>query len=177
MAAYHRFCDWLALALGIAAGVVFFAQVAMMCASAFIATFPPEGSMGAPWLSEMTIQGLYWLGFMGAALAVRHRAHLGLDALSRLAPPWGRRALGAVTWVVVAAFSVEFARRGYLFLARTARGGEVLPGSGLPQAPFYWCVVISGAASAAFAVDHLLGLLAGETPRPDPDGRADQEAA
>jgi TRAP-type C4-dicarboxylate transport system permease small subunit len=56
------------------------------------------------WSEELTTLSYQWLSFLGAALAVRHRAHFGVDFLvRRLGPAWasGLAWLGhAVVWAM-----------------------------------------------------------------------------
>lgn len=48
------------------------------------------------WSEEFTTLCYQWLSYLGAALAVRYRAHYGVDLVVRMLGPGGR---GAVEWL------------------------------------------------------------------------------
>lgn len=87
------------LTLVVAAGVVL---IVLLVSSQVIYRYAVRQPL--VWSEELTTLSYQWLSFLGAALAVRHRAHFGVDFLVRhLGPGWssGLEWLGhAVVWAM-----------------------------------------------------------------------------
>lgn len=88
-----------ALTLVVAAGVVL---IVLLVSSQVVYRYAVRQPL--VWSEELTTLSYQWLSFLGAALAVRHRAHFGVDFLTRrLGPAWtsGLAWLGhAVVWAM-----------------------------------------------------------------------------
>ena len=64
------------------------------------------------WIDVVLRQLVILVSFFGAMMATRTGKHINVDALSKLVPPAGRRALAVVTNALAVAVCVVFARAG-----------------------------------------------------------------
>lgn len=58
---------------------------------------------GLVWAEAISRMGVLWVALLGALGATRQRQHIMIDAVPRLLPPRGRRALWSVTQLAAAA--------------------------------------------------------------------------
>ncbi|MBI5517182.1 MAG: TRAP transporter large permease subunit [Deltaproteobacteria bacterium] len=67
--------------------------------ASLVAGFATERLMRAvlPYASDVLLHGTIWAAFLGASFATRGRRHLAIDAVSRLLPDRGRRAVVALS--------------------------------------------------------------------------------
>lgn len=101
---------------------------------------------------------LVWVGLLGSSLAYRHRAHLGVDAIVRLYPARVRKALEAVSTVLVAIFSLGVLLvGGGMVCARSVNYDFRMPGlEEFNRAWFYAVLPLSGALTLLYAINFLL---------------------
>jgi TRAP-type C4-dicarboxylate transport system permease small subunit len=97
---------------------------------------------------------LVWIGLLGSALAFRHRAHLGVDALVRLYPRRVRVALDLVSTALVTAFSgAVLLYGGWTVCSRALRLDFRMPGfEGLNRAWFYAVLPLTGLLILVYSV-------------------------
>ena len=119
---------------------------------------------------------LVWVGILGSALALRRRAHLGVDALVRVYPRRARLALDRASTAVVGLFSLGVLVVGGAKVCQQAIAtGSRMPGfEALNTAWFYSVLVVTGLLNLVYCFHHLRHpVAAGETPsgaEPAPEG-------
>ena len=153
---YRLAMSALAVFAEVVAGAVLIAQVL------FLAFNCVQGLLGLhaqlQWLSEATEFGLLTLALFGAALALRLRAHQGLDVLSLVLSPRHLKLTDTLAWLLIAGFGVLFAHRGALYVLSHQATGATLASVQVAKWPFYLCYPISGALFALFALEAVLDL-------------------
>lgn len=112
------------------------------------------------WSEELGRLTLVWLTFLGASVAYKRRAHVGLDFLVRRLPPGLQRVLaGLVSLCSLAFFWVmAFYGFGFLHFIRFQRTAAL----GLPQAVPFGVVPVSGCLLILHALVFLLETIRGE---------------
>ena len=119
------------------------------------------------WITEVAEFALVPIGFLGAALALRARAHQGLDAVTRLFPRWLERGTEVFVWAVVGGFGGVLAWLGALYVASNYGVGGGLASAPVPKWPFYLSYPAAGALFVLFAVEGLLDAILGEARPPE----------
>lgn len=104
----------------------------------------------------------------GFALALVRRAHTRVDLLLVNLPPRAQAALNAVAAVVLAAFAVFMAERGFAVLSeslefRSVSNSPLQVPMWLPQGLWFAGLVLFAVVAAALAVDAVRRLTRGET--------------
>ncbi len=99
---------------------------------------------------------LVWIGILGSALAFRHRAHLGVDALVRLYPYKVRLYLDYASTILIGLFSiVVLIIGGYLNITRAFKSGSKMPGfEAFNLGWFYFVLIITGVINVIYCVYH-----------------------
>lgn len=101
-----------------------------------------------------------WMTFLGAIVALREHAHLGVDTLLRRLPPLGRRALlllgHALMLYVCWLITTGSWEQTQINLAVTA------PATGLSMGAFYGVGVVFGVSAAAILLYEVWQLLTGK---------------
>ena len=123
------------------------------------------------WTEELATCLMIWLGLLGASVALRRGAHLGIDYfISQLSP--GKRALIQVfAFLVIAVFSVLVLGVGGTHLVRETLGrGQALPALGVQMGYVYLALPTSGFFMTLYSVEFLIERLRsweqeGRTPR------------
>ncbi|MEZ4411040.1 MAG: TRAP transporter large permease subunit [Polyangiales bacterium] len=77
-----------------------------------------------PYASDVLMHGTLWAAFLGASFATRGRKHLAIDALSRLLPDRGRRAMVGVSATLGAFVAFALATGIYETLIEAAHQAE-----------------------------------------------------
>ncbi len=97
---------------------------------------------------------LVWLGLLGGALAVRRRAHLGVDALVQLYPRRVRFALDYFSTALLAVFSLGvMVWGGYQVCAKAVETHSMTPGlESFNRAWFYAALPIAGALNFIYCI-------------------------
>ena len=97
---------------------------------------------------------LVWLGILGSALALKERAHLGVDALVRLYSKRGKIIIEYFSIILVMLFSVAvFMVGGWMVCQRSIQGGWTMPGfPDWNRAWFYSVLPITGTLILIYSV-------------------------
>lgn len=143
----------LARLVEVLAGVILVVQVLMLTYSVVQGVFEIRPQL--LWLSEVTRMGLIPLALLGMALALRSRAHQGIDALTILLPARVQVVVETFDWLVLAAFGAFFAHRGWLYLVDIHGQQERLTNIDWPAWPFYICFPVAGVLVAVFSLEAL----------------------
>ena len=109
------------------------------------------------WTEELAIYLLVWVSLLGATLAFRERAHLGVDYFVGKLDPAARRLAAIIAEIAVilfAGFGLVFG--GYMLMSETLRSGQLTPAMGWRIGYFYSVVPLSGLFIVAFSVENLL---------------------
>ena len=106
------------------------------------------------WSEELGRILLVWLTFMGATVAYRQGAHLGVDSLVRRLPPRARAVADALTHLVCLALVAAMAGYGLGYVRLLA--GQTTPALGWPAGLGAGAVPLAGAVLCV----HTLALLA-----------------
>lgn len=169
-ASFRRAVRGVCRAVAVFTGAVLLGQVGLLTYSAAQGIGGFERQIH--WLAEVVEFCLLQVGFLGAAVALRHRAHQGIDALVLILPAGVQRWIERVNCVLLLGFGAAFGWLGVHYVeAMYARGGS-LAVAPLPKWPFYLVFPLAGALLALFAAEQLLDSWAS---RPDDAGR--EEAA
>jgi TRAP-type C4-dicarboxylate transport system permease small subunit len=108
---------------------------------------------------------LVWLTFLGAIVALKEHAHLGVDTLVRALPPAGKRVCFVVSYLLML-------YADWLLLAgswkQTIIGwGDRAPATGLSVALFYGVGLIFGVSAAVILIYDLVRVLSGAATEAD----------
>lgn len=100
---------------------------------------------------------LVWIGILGSALALRHRAHLGVDAVVRFYPAMARRWLDYLSTILIALFSLAvFVIGGVQVCINAFQSGSRMPGiEFLNHGWFYLVLCITGVLNLIYCAYHL----------------------
>src|SRR5215470_5324666 len=120
---------------------------------------------GIPTSEELSRWLLVWLTFLGAIVALKEHAHLGVDALVRALPPVGKRVCFVLSYLLML-------YADWLLLAgswkQTIIGwGDRAPATGLSVGLFYGVGLIFGVSAAVILVYDLVRVLSGAATEAD----------
>ncbi len=107
-----------------------------------------------PWTEEVSRIAFVYSIFVGAAIAVRERAHLNVDFVLVALPPGVARAVKLAGTVLVGIFLVFMTWQGIVFVRAT--GVQVTP---VMQVPFRYLYLIIPSAGALMLLYLLLGTI------------------
>jgi len=111
------------------------------------------------WAEAASIMLMAWFIFLGAAVGVRERTHLGFDVLLYVLPPSGKSVLRAISDVVVFAFGSGMVVFGMALVDLTWT--NVAPTLGVSGAFSYFPLVAGGLLISLFALERFFARLAG----------------
>lgn len=111
------------------------------------------------WTESFSVLLMGWFIFLGAAVGVRERTHLGFDVLLYFLPPSGKGVLRSISDVVVFAFGFGMIVYG-IQLSRLT-WNTVMPSLDLPGGVGFLPVVLGGALVCLFSLERLAGRFAG----------------
>jgi TRAP-type C4-dicarboxylate transport system permease small subunit len=137
--------------------VVEFVLVGLMvvlCADIFVGVFSRYVvGRTMPWYDEVARYLFIWMSFVAAAVAVRRRAHFGVNILVARFGPRARRATHAGIWTLVIAYGIFMTFQG----ARVMEGVSVQesPALGLTLSWVFLAVPVHGVLCALYAAGHL----------------------
>lgn len=111
------------------------------------------------WTEPGAVMLMSWFIFLGAAVGVREHNHLGFDVLLYALPHRGKKALRAISDVVVLVFGLGMIWYGGKLVALT--WNAILPSLGISGAFDYFPLVGGGILIALFALERIARRLAG----------------
>lgn len=117
-----------------------------------------------PWTDELARGTFVWFCFLGAAMAMRQYAHLGIDYFRSKMGERGQLVSDIVVCLTVILFGAIVAYYGYRLLGIVGR--QRTPIMRISMQWFYMVVPISGALLALQGVEFLLHYLKTGKPRP-----------
>lgn len=118
------------------------------------------------WAEAGSIELMGWFIFLGAAVGVRERTHLGFDVLLYVVPPRVKTMLRMISDLAVLAFGTGMAWFGMELVIGT--WSATRPTLGIPSGVGYLPIVVGGALVILFVGARILERLAGL--RPDDEG-------
>ena len=109
------------------------------------------------WTEELAIFLLIWIGLLGSAVALRRKAHLGIDVLvSRLPEKWARiAAIFVFCCVIFFSVSVLFFG-GIRMVAVVLMNNQISPALGIRMGYVYLALPISGFFIALYAMEFII---------------------
>lgn len=112
------------------------------------------------WTEGGSIMIMSWFIFLGAAVGVREKFHMGFDVLLYIMPPAAKAWLRSISDIAIFGFAFGMVWFGGEL---ALRGWSVrIPVIGLPQTFTYLPIVVSGFLMCLFVVERMLLRLAGE---------------
>lgn len=113
------------------------------------------------WTDEVSRYIFVWVGLFATALVFSERGHLAVDALARVTPAGGRRALGIIGQLAVIAFALLLLVYGGI---RAAGGawGQSLQALPFTLGQMYLVMPITGVIIAFYALTDLVRIAKGE---------------
>lgn len=123
------------------------------------------------WAEAASIMLMAWFIFLGAAVGVRERTHLGFDVLLYVLPPSGKRVLRALTDIAIFAFGVGMMIFGSQLIGLTWQ--NTAPTLGISGGFSYFPVVAGGILISIFSAERFFARLAG-VPVDDEPGLEDE---
>jgi TRAP-type C4-dicarboxylate transport system permease small subunit len=112
------------------------------------------------WTEGASIMIMSWFIFLGAAVGVREKFHMGFDVLLYALPPSAKPVLRSISDIAIFAFGFGMIWYGGEL---AIRGANVrIPVLGLPQTFTYLPIVVSGVLMCLFVLERMALRLAGE---------------
>lgn len=116
------------------------------------------------WTEEVARHLMIWAALLGAAMAYRRKAHLGMDLLVRLATPAWRRRIETLVHLLSLGFFLLLLVTGIPLVEKTMR--QFSSAIRIPMGFIYASIPVGAGLVILFAVEKLLLLFA---PEPAPD--------
>jgi TRAP-type C4-dicarboxylate transport system permease small subunit len=121
------------------------------------------------WTEEAATFLMIWVGLLGASVALRRRAHLGIDYFVGKLRPGGQRATAAVAFAITAAFSLlVMVVGGVVLVARTLAGEQTSAALGIKMGYVYLAVPVSGFFLTMYSVEGLVQVFRQQGAAPGP---------
>lgn len=117
------------------------------------------------WAEALSVVLMSWFIFLGAAVGVREKTHLGFDVLLYVLPPGGKQVLRMIADLAVFGFGIGMVWFGLELAVGT--WDATRPTLGIPDGASYIPLVIGGMLVCLFTLTRILERLAGL--RPDED--------
>lgn len=111
------------------------------------------------WTESSSVLLMGWFIFLGAAVGVRERTHLGFDVLLYVLPASAKAVLRSISDLVVLAFGAGMIVYG-VQLARLT-WNTVMPSLALPGGVSFLPVILGGGLVCLFSLERLAGRFAG----------------
>lgn len=113
------------------------------------------------WTEEVATYLMIWVGLLGAAVALRQQAHLGIDFFVNKLTPKRRVVAEVLSFALIAFFSISVMMVGGLQLVReTFVAGQVAPATGIPLGYVYIAVPMSGFFITIYTLEFLIEKIA-----------------
>ncbi len=109
------------------------------------------------WTEELAIFLLIWIGLLGSAVALRRKAHLGIDIIvTRMSERWARiTAIFVFSCVVFFALTVLFIG-GIKMVVVVLMNNQISPALGVKMGYIYLALPISGFFITIYAVEFIV---------------------
>lgn len=107
------------------------------------------------WSDEIISLAFTWLCFLGAAVALKHRGHIGLTFLVEQCPPAPRRVWIAAIGLVVSAFLAVLVHAGWKMTALVH--DQLSAALELPMSYFYAALPVSAVLMIVYELAHVVG--------------------
>lgn len=111
------------------------------------------------WVEPIALLLMSWFIFLGSAVGVYERFHMGFDALTYVLPDSAARWLKLISDLAILAFSVGMIWYGFALLNKA--WGSRMPIIGISSGLRYLPLITGGVLIALFALEHVLKNLAG----------------
>ena len=124
-----------------------------LCADIFVGVFSRYVvGRTMPWYDEVARYLFIWMCFLAAAVAVRRRAHFGINILVARLTAGGQRAAHLFCWILVMAYAVFITAQGI----RVMEGVSVQesPALGLTLSWVFLAVPVHGTLTLLYAAGH-----------------------
>jgi TRAP-type transport system small permease protein len=115
------------------------------------------------WTEEIARYLMIWLVLLGAALAVRYSALIGMEAIAERLSPYAQRVLRAITLVVSMAFFLIIIVYGFQMLGHVSH--QLSPGAKISMAIPYAAIPIGGIFMLMNSIAVLIETFKGELNR------------
>ena len=109
------------------------------------------------WSEEFARYGLVWITFLGAGIALKRRAHMGVLAIVEMFSPGVRKGVQVFTIFAVMVFLVIATLKGTELAVFNMK--QFSPAMGLPMGYVYLAIPMGCLVMIIHAADHLLDLL------------------
>jgi TRAP-type transport system small permease protein len=116
-----------------------------------------------------------WLTFLGATVALRQHAHLGVDSLVRALPAWGKRACFIVSYIAMIYADWLLLLGSWKQMLITA--GDRAPATNLSVGLFYLAGVVFGVSAGVILLYDLWRVLSGRASEEELVAVAESEEA
>ncbi len=137
--------------------VVEFVLVCLMvalCADIFIGVFSRYvAGRTMPWYDEVARYLFIWMSFLAAAVAVRRRAHFGVNLLVSRFPPGVQRGVRSLTWLIVIGYGLFITIQGLLVMEGVSV--QESPALGLTLSWVFLAIPVHGVLCMLYAAGHL----------------------
>jgi TRAP-type C4-dicarboxylate transport system permease small subunit len=112
------------------------------------------------WTEPGAVMLMSWFIFLGAAVGVREKTHLGFDVLLYVLPAGSKAVLRTISDIVVLGFGIGMVWYGSQLVVLT--WNAILPALGLPGGFDYLPVVVGGVLICLFSIERMVRRAAGE---------------
>lgn len=118
--------------------------------------------IGLPWSDELARLLFAWIVLLGFAIAVRHRANVGVDWLVNKLPAGGRKAAFVAQDLIVLAFCVFFTWQSWVTVGFSTM--QRMPALDITIAWMYGSALAAGFLMIVYAIANLVDTLQGRLP-------------
>lgn len=110
-----------------------------------------------PWSEEAARYIMVWISMLGAAIGIRRKGHIGVEAVVALLPPVLKKAVTALTTLVASGFFLGMVVYG-VKVCRVVAAQES-PAMEISMAIPYSSLVVGGALMLLYSLEELLNLM------------------
>ena len=109
------------------------------------------------WTEELAIFLLIWIGLLGSAVALKRKAHLGIDVLVNLFPPYYRLLTAIFVYSCVIIFSISvLVYGGSKMVTVILINNQVSPALGIRMGYVYMALPISGLFITLYGIEFII---------------------